>query len=114
MRAPRLSHTIEELTTAPGLDGLERVHLHAGVDDGVLADEALVADDDALLESGVAAEVGGPSERAAAQTRLAPDVHVVVADRALEEGVGLHDDVGAEHGVLADACVRPRRGSCRR
>ena len=36
-----------------GLDGLERVDLHAGVHDGVLPDEALVADDDALVEPGV-------------------------------------------------------------
>ncbi len=40
--------------------------------------------------------------------RLAPGsyIDVVVADRALEEGVGLHDDVGAEHGVRAQVRAR--------
>ena len=83
----------------PRLDRLERVHLDVRVDDGVLADEALVADDRPLLDAHVRAEVGVAADGAAAQVGAGADVDVVVADRPLQERVGLHDHVGAEHGV---------------
>ena len=63
------SHTIEELMTAPGLDRLERVHLHAGAEHGVLADEALVAEHHALLAADAAAQVAGPADRSAPRSR---------------------------------------------
>ena len=66
--------------------------------------KCLVADDDALFDAGV-----GSSSRTsdhAARRRARPDVDVVVADGALDEGVRLHHDVGAEHGVLAQVCTR--------
>ena len=68
-RAAALPHD-RRVDDRAGLDGLERVDLHARVDDRVLADEALVADHDAFLDVGVAR--GGRSARpmtAAAQTR---------------------------------------------
>ena len=97
-----------------GLDRLERVDLHPGIDDRPRADEALVADHDAFLDVRVLADVVGPADHRAAQPRRVADVAVVVHDRALEMRVGLHDDVGAEHRVRARAPRPPRRGSCRR
>ncbi len=81
VRAPRLSHTIDELTTAPASTVLNEYTLTPGLMTDVLADEALVADDDAFLDARVAADVGGTTERAAPQPGAAADVDVVVADR---------------------------------
>ena len=47
-------------------------------------------------------QVGRPADHAAPQARARPDVDVVVADGALDEGIRLHHDVGAEHRVLPE------------
>ncbi len=85
-----------------GFDGLERVHLHPGADHRLPADEALVADDDALVEAGVLAEVAVAADDRAAQLRAPPDVDVVVEHGPEDRRLGFHDDVGAEHGVLGE------------
>ena len=82
-----------------GLDRLERIHLHVGVDHRVLADEALVADDGALVDAHVRTKVGVASDHAAPQVGALAHVHVVVQHRTFDERVGLHDHVGAEHRV---------------
>ena len=48
------------------------------------------------------AQVGVASDHAPTQVGARAHVHVVVAHGTFEERVGLHDDVGAEHGVLAE------------
>ena len=87
----------------PRLDGLVGVDLDALVDDGAVADEALLAEDDALLGPGPPPQVGRPADDAAPQRGGRPDVDVVVDDRPRQGGVVLHHHVGAEHGVFADA-----------
>jgi hypothetical protein len=47
--APRDSHTIDELMIAPGSTVLNGVDLHAGIEHGMLTDEALVPQHDAFL-----------------------------------------------------------------
>src|SRR5262249_11301921 len=74
---------------------------------------SLVPHDDTFLDAGMGAQVGRAPDHTAAQTGTRPDVHVVVADGPLDVRVRLHDDVGAEHRVLAqvragfDAAVVP-------
>src|SRR5205823_6241311 len=76
--------------------------LHVRVDDGILADDALVAHHRPLLDPHVRPQVGVAPDHAAPQRRLGAHVDVVVEHRAFEERVGLHDHVGAEHGVGPD------------
>ena len=52
-----------------GLDGLERVHLHAGADHGVLADEALVAEHRRPPRSGRRAAGRTPGRRPSRASR---------------------------------------------
>ena len=52
------------------------------------------------------AEVGVAADHATSQIGAGSDVHVVVAHRALEEGIRLHDHIGAEDGVFAEMCAR--------
>ena len=85
------------------LDGLEREDLHARAEHGVLADEALVAEDDALLAAHVGAEVAGPADGGPPEAHARAEVGVVVDDDPLEVGAGAHPDVVAEHRVLAEA-----------
>ena len=70
---------------------------------GVLADEALVAEHDALLAADAAAQVARPADDRAPQPHALAEVGVVVDHGALEVGVAAHPHVGAEHRVLADA-----------
>ncbi len=103
LRAPRDSQTIDVLTTAPGLDRLERVHLDAGADDGVLADEALVAQDRAVVAAGATADVAGPADHGAGQPHPLTQVGVVLDDAPVDLGVGPDLHVGAQDGVLGQA-----------
>ena len=84
-----------------GFDRLERIDLHPGRDVGLFLDDALVADDGALFDPRGAHDVGVLADDATAQVRLRPDEDVVVHDRAMQERAALHDDVAAEHRVLA-------------
>ena len=85
-----------------GLDGLERVDLHARLDDGLVAHEGLVAEDHALLAAHPLAQIAGAADDAAVEADAGADVAVVVDDGALEVGVVPDADVGAEHAVRAD------------
>ncbi len=51
-------------------------------------------------------KVGVAPDHAPAQVGARADVHVVVTHRTLEERIGLHDHVGAEHGVPAHVRAR--------
>ncbi len=84
------------------LDGLERVHLDLGSEVGVLADEALVADDHALVGAGPLAEVARPADHRSPQPHGLAEVGVVVHHGALELGLAADPDVGAQHRVLPD------------
>jgi hypothetical protein len=70
---------------------------------GPVPDEALLAEDDALLGPGAPPQVGGAAHDAAPQGGRRPDVDVVVDHGPRQRGVVLHDHVGTEDGVLADA-----------
>ncbi len=81
MRAPRDSHTIDELTTAPASTVLNGYTFTPAASDAVLADEALVAEHDALLEAGAAADVARAPDDRAPQPRTLAEVGVVVDHR---------------------------------
>ena len=100
-RSPRLPDD-RRVDDGTGLDGLERVHLHARGEHAVLADEALVAEHDALLEPCMPTDVARPPHHRATEASTFADVRVVVDDDALEIDVAAHPHVGAEHGVLAE------------
>ena len=72
----------------------------------MLADEALVAQHDALVAAHAAAKVAGPPDGGAPQAHALAEVGVVVDDDALEVGVGPHPDVRAEHRVGPEAHAR--------
>ena len=82
------------------LDRLEGVHLDPRIDDGVLADEGLVAEDDAFLQAGAPAQVAGAAHDRPAQAHARAEVDVVVYHRPLDEGVRPDPHVRTEHGVL--------------
>ena len=102
-RAPRDSHTIEEFTTAPASTVLNGYTFTPAVMHRVLADEALVAEHDALLEARVSADVARPPDHRAAQPRSFADVHVVVQHDSLEVDVAADTHVRAEHRVLTES-----------
>src|SRR5207244_643360 len=77
-----------------------RVDLDAGVDDGVLADEALVAQHDALLAPAPPPQVARPADDRAPQPHRRAQIGVVVDHAAMDIGVGPDPNVGAEHGGL--------------
>jgi hypothetical protein len=85
-----------------GLDRLERVHLHVLVDDGVLADEALVTEDDTLLAPRALAQIAAPTDDRAPEADAGVEVGVVVDDRPLEVGLGADHHVAPEDRVLPD------------
>ena len=68
----------------------------------MLADEAVVAQNDALFAPGPLTQVGGTPDDAPAQPHPVADIGVVVHDRPLNEGVATHDDVRAQHRVLSE------------
>ncbi len=82
-----------------GLDRLERIYLDPRVHDRVLADEALVTDDDALVGASPVSQVARPSDNRSAQSHSGPYVYVIVHDGPLQVCLRLHDDVGPEHRV---------------
>ncbi len=104
----------EELRLAPGLpdhrgvdectglDDLERVDPHIALNDRFFPDQALVADDGAVLDPGRAHDVGVLADDTATEIAVLPDIHVVVHDGPVQKGPALHDDVGADDGVLPD------------
>ena len=49
LRAPRDSHTMRAVDDGAGLDRLERIDLDAGREQSIFADEAFVAEHDALF-----------------------------------------------------------------
>src|SRR5215469_5216669 len=83
-----------------GLDGLERVDLHAGRHVAVRLDHALVPDDRALLDPGLAHHVGVLADHATAERGAAAYVHVVMHDGPVQERAFLDDDVAADDGEL--------------
>ena len=66
----------------------------------MLADEAVVAEDDALLAAGPLAKVGRPTDHAAPKTDAIAQVGVVVDDGTRDERFVADDHVGAKHAVL--------------
>src|SRR5207253_2032885 len=80
---------------------LERIDADVRRDDGFVAYRAVVADDDAVLETRGAADIGVASDDTAAQVCRRTDIRVVVHDRPLQVRGFLNGDVRAEHAVLA-------------
>src|SRR4029450_13216962 len=74
-----------------GFDRLERVDLDPAGDERLLLDQALGADDRALIEPGGPHHVRVLAYDAAAQVGLRTDVDVVVHDRAGQERARAHD-----------------------
>ena len=90
----------------PGLDGLVRVDLDAVGEEGLLLDQALVADDRALLDPGGPHDVGVLADHAATQAHLRPDEHVAVHHGPLHDRPAHDHDVVAEHRQRLDAGAR--------
>jgi hypothetical protein len=87
------------------------------LDDGVLADEAVIAEHRSLLEPCSAPDPPRVADDAAAQLGAGADEDVVVQDAALHPGVRADPDAGAEDGVGADhgtGCHPARRADQRR
>ena len=82
------------------LDRLEWIDLDAGVDDGVFADEALVAEHHALLHAGAAPQVAGPAHHCPAQAHPRAQVDVVVHNGAFNEAIRTDAHIRSQHGVL--------------
>ena len=97
--APRLEDDVG-VDDRTGLHGLEGVDLDVGRDHGLLTDDALVADDRALLDPRRAHDVGVLADHAGTQVGLRADEDVVVHDRPMQEGAVLHDHVAAEDAEL--------------
>ena len=110
-RAPRLSHTIEELTTAPSSMVLNGYTFTSAASTAFSPTKHSSPSTTPSSSAGVPAEVARPPDDRAAQAGACADVRVVVHDDALEVDVGEHPHVGAEHGVLAEPACRPRLGS---
>ena len=98
------SHTIELLMTAPALDGLERACLHPGAEHRLTADEALVAEDDALLAPHAVVQVAAAAHRGAPQPHALADVGAVVDDGPLQVGAG------PTRTLVPSTVYSPRRG----
>ena len=99
--AARLPHEVLADLRA-GLDRLVRVDAHLGPDQGLLADDALVAERRALVDADARAQVAVAPDGRAAHGRVRADVRAAVDHRALHGRAGLDGDVGAEHGVRPD------------
>ena len=93
------------------LDLLERVDADARHDDALLADRAVVADRDALVEARVRADVAGPADDRALDHGAAADRGRGVDHRARRAGVvaerhARHEDgVGPDRGARRDPAV---------
>src|SRR5262249_969633 len=82
-------------------DGLEGIDLDPGRDVAVRLDHALVADDRAFLDPGLAHHVGVLADDAASQVDAAAEVDVVVHDGPVQERAFLDDHVAADDRELA-------------
>ena len=104
--APRLSHTMDELTTAPSSMVLNGYTLTSGPSVASWPDLDLVADHDAFVDAHVRPQVGALPHDRAPQAAAGPDVHAVEQHAPVELDVGQHPAVRAEHRVLAQAGTR--------
>ena len=102
LRAPRDSHTIEELTTAPSSIVLNGYTFTPAVMTAFSPTKHSSPSTTPSSQRDVATDVARSPDDGAAQPRSFADVDVVVQHHSLEVDVAQDADVRAEHGVLAE------------